>query len=342
MDGEILLSNNLSNSLKERARYVEENAYGKLVKFLKLKMSDFESPLEGGSKFITFVKITLELLKQKSSYYNHVVKELVESRKKYIAKSFSDKKYQVIGSLPSDKLSTLLSWLHQSLVNEIDILKSTHMDTERVKDCTNSIFNPSFSKSFKKEIENLDLNRIELKELFEIFYILENHVTFIFEKTLPKIFESEEHSEAPQKVTKFDFVKPLLSLRETILKEFIEKSEDRILEFKQCLIDEKIFEIPRIFKELKYIFNGLIGMLIISGNSEKVAKYIKEIIRNFIIKIILNTDKENAEGFTMTISSKTICLIRDFYLAQRKVLENKFLLTEETQLISDRIEFLEY
>lgn len=122
----------------------------------------------------------------------------------------------------------------------------------------------------------------------------------------------------------------------------MKNSEDRILEFKQCLIDEKIFEIPRIFKELKYIFNGLIGMLILAGNSEKVTIYIKEIIRNFIIKIILNTDKENAEGFSMTISSKTIWLIRDFYLAQRKVLENKFLLTEETQLISDRIEFLEY
>lgn len=188
------------------------------------------------------------------------------------------------------------------------------------------------------------MNKIELKELFEIFYILENHVTFIYEKTLPKIFKSDddESEEVDQKLLNFDFIKPLLSLRETILKEFIEKSEDRILEFKQCLIDEKIFEIPRIFKELKYIFNGLIGMIIIAGNSEKVKRYIKEIIRNFIIKIILNTEKENAEGFIMTISSKTICLIRDFYLAQRKVLDNKFMLTEEITLISDRIDFLEY
>ena len=95
-------------------------------------MDDFESPLEGGCKFITFLKITLELLKQKSDYYNHVVKELVESRQRYIEKSFNDKKYQVIGSLPSDRLSALLSWLHQSLINEIDILKSTHLEEERV------------------------------------------------------------------------------------------------------------------------------------------------------------------------------------------------------------------
>lgn len=302
-----LLSSNLSRSLKERARYIEDNAYNKLVKFLKLKMIDFESPLEGGSKFITFVKITLELLKQKSDYYDHVVKELVESRKRYISKSFSDKKYQVIGSLPSDKLSTLLSWLHQSLINEIDILKSTHLDEERVKICTNSIFSSTFSKMFKKEIENFDLNKIDLKELFEIFYILENHVTFIFEKTLPKIFDNIKDKKISQKIMKFEFIKPLISFRETILKEFIEKSEDRVLEFKQCLIDERVFDIPKIFKELKYIFNGLIGVILSAGDSsEGVTKYIKEIIRNFIIKIILNTDRENAEGFIMTISSKTI------------------------------------
>ena len=149
IDENLMLSNNLSISLKEKAKYIEDNAYSKLVKFLKLKMTDFESPLESSSKFITFVKITLELLKQKSDYYNHVVKELVESRKRYVWKSFTDKKYQVVGSFASDRLSTLLSWLHQSLINEIDILKSTHLDEERIKICTNSIFSTTFSKSFK-------------------------------------------------------------------------------------------------------------------------------------------------------------------------------------------------
>lgn len=68
-----------------------------------------------------------------------------------------------------------------------------------------------------------------------------------------------------------------------------------------------MFDIPKIFKELKYIFNGLIGVVLSAGDSsEGVTKYIKEIIRNFIVKIILNTDRENAEGFIMTISAKTI------------------------------------
>ena len=106
---------------------------------------------------------------------------------------------------------------------------------------------------------------------------------------------------------KFEFIKPLVSFRETILKEFIEKSEDRVLEFKQCLIDERVFDIPKIFKELKYIFNGLIGVaLSASETSEGVTQYIRQIIQNFIVKIILNTENENAEGFILTVSSKTI------------------------------------
>jgi len=240
-----------------------------------------------------------------------VIKELVESRRKYIEKSFNDKKYQVIDSLPSDKLSALLSWLHQSLINEIDILKSTHLDEEKAQiyHRTNCIFSSSFSKNFKKEMQNFNVNRIDLKELFEIFYILENHVTFMLEKQLPKIFEGnkEDSHKITKQINSFEFIKTLVSFREIILKEFIEKSEDRVLEFKQCLIDERVFDIPKIFKELKYIFNGLIGVVISSDEtSSGVTKYIKQIIRNFIIKIILNTDNENAEGFIMTISSKTI------------------------------------
>ena len=73
-------SHALAESLKERARYIEDNAYGKLEQFLKLKMREFESLLNNSS-FLIFIKITLSLLKERSDYYNHVVKDLVESRK---------------------------------------------------------------------------------------------------------------------------------------------------------------------------------------------------------------------------------------------------------------------
>ena len=44
-------------------------------------MKDFESPLTGDGSFLVLIKITLNLLKHRSDYYHHVVKELVESRK---------------------------------------------------------------------------------------------------------------------------------------------------------------------------------------------------------------------------------------------------------------------
>jgi len=76
------LSENLANSLEDWAKFIEDNAYSKLESFLKLKMKEFESPLIGNSSFLVFIKITLNLLKQRSDYYNHVVKDLVESWKR--------------------------------------------------------------------------------------------------------------------------------------------------------------------------------------------------------------------------------------------------------------------
>lgn len=85
-------------------------------------MKDFESPLQGNSSFLIYIKVTLSLLKTWSDYYNHVVKDLVESRKRYVQKSFNERKSMTIGTLPQDKTAMLLSWLHESLIIEIEIL----------------------------------------------------------------------------------------------------------------------------------------------------------------------------------------------------------------------------
>lgn len=122
------------SSLEDRAKYIEENAHNMLVKFLKLKIADFEGPMESNSKTVSFLRIALDIVKEKTDFYNKVVKELIEARKRYILKSFSDKHYQIAGSLPSDKLSTLLAWLQQNLKNEINILLSTNLDQDQVSD----------------------------------------------------------------------------------------------------------------------------------------------------------------------------------------------------------------
>ena len=92
-----------------------------------------------------------------------MVKEFIESRKNYISKSFNDKKYQIIGSLPSDKISTLLSWLHQNQINEIDLLWEVNLHED-----FNSIFDSKFTKNFQKELESIDLSKIELKDIWNV------------------------------------------------------------------------------------------------------------------------------------------------------------------------------
>ena len=72
----------------------------------------------------------------------------------------------------------------------------------------------------------------------------------------------------------YEFMKPIMKFHETILKEFIERSEDKVLEFKQCLIDEKVFIIPKVFNELRYIFNGLVAVVSSSNESDGLTKYL--------------------------------------------------------------------
>lgn len=207
----------------------------------------------------------------------------------------------------------------------------------------NYLFGGEFVKKFKKEIDSFEFNKLDLKELFEVFYVIENYMTVITQRTLPKIFDEDEDPDyVSQRILSFEFIKPLSKIRKSILKDFTDKSDERMQEFKQSLLDEKIFEIPKIFKELKYIFNGLISILLHADSYSDTAQYTRDIIRNFITKIILNASKDNAEGFIMTISSKTVCLIRDFYINQRKITENKQGLQEENELIKERLEFLEY
>jgi hypothetical protein len=74
-------------------KFVEDNAYVKLVKHLKNKIRMFDTPLENQPEFLTFMKITLKMLKEKSQkeLYSHIINELLKSRSKYIELSYQEK-----------------------------------------------------------------------------------------------------------------------------------------------------------------------------------------------------------------------------------------------------------
>jgi len=93
--------------------------------------------------------------------------------------------------------------------------------------------------------------------MFEIFYILESYMSFIYEKTLPWVLEQEQDL---KEIQNLEFMRPLISFKDKVLTNFIMKSEEFIIEFKQKLVKDMIFEIPKLVSELQYILKGLVGI----------------------------------------------------------------------------------
>ena len=63
----------------------------KLVKQLKENIRLFETPLESMPKFLTFLKVTMKILREKSrDLYSFMINELVKSRARYIELSFQE------------------------------------------------------------------------------------------------------------------------------------------------------------------------------------------------------------------------------------------------------------
>lgn len=80
------------NSISESIKFVEDNAYVKLVKHLRAKIRLFDTPLENHPEFLTFMKVTLKMLKNKSlEMFGHIVNDLIKSRARYIELSYQEK-----------------------------------------------------------------------------------------------------------------------------------------------------------------------------------------------------------------------------------------------------------
>jgi hypothetical protein len=84
----------LSESIEESIRFIEVNAYTKLVKTLKERIRLFDTPLENQPDFLVFMKVTFKMLrnsKQGLEMYSHIINELFKARLKYIELSYQEK-----------------------------------------------------------------------------------------------------------------------------------------------------------------------------------------------------------------------------------------------------------
>ena len=89
--------------------------------------------------------------------YAHIVNELIKSRQKYIELSYNEK-MSIIFSKESQSsgakiVAQILAWLHETLVNEVEILNHTSLDESQFLEAFNSIFSRSIAKSLKQKLD---------------------------------------------------------------------------------------------------------------------------------------------------------------------------------------------
>jgi hypothetical protein len=160
-EGDVELSV-MTQSIFEMEQYIEDCAHLRLVKQLKEQIRLFETPLENTPEFLTFLKVTMKILRDKNKeYYAYMFNELVAARSRYIELNFrenvnlifSAKKKAAVEQNVAKRVAHLLAWLHQALVNEIFVLENTNLDNERYCEVLDRIFDKRLANALKSKVE---------------------------------------------------------------------------------------------------------------------------------------------------------------------------------------------
>ena len=146
-------------------------------------------------EFLTFLKVTMKILREKSrDLYTFMVNELVKSRIRYIDLSYKEnvglifvqqsKAGGLLDQNSAKNIALLLAWLHQSLINEVLILENTALDTWKYKEILNNVFDKRLGQHLQAKIES-EISRQEndFTHSFELFYLL---MVFRISLPLPK------------------------------------------------------------------------------------------------------------------------------------------------------------
>ena len=196
-------SSTLAQSIIDSVRYVEEAAYGKLVKHLKNKIKVFDTPLENQPEFLIFMKVTLKMLREKSiDIYGHILNELIKARASYIELSFLEKMnfiyYSDKTKKNTEKISNAknmvqtITWLHETLVNEIQILDHTSLDKSRYLDALNNIFGRNLAKKLKQKLDQEISNQEDFSHSFELYFMVVSFYQIMHENFVVKLKLSQK------------------------------------------------------------------------------------------------------------------------------------------------------
>ena len=82
----------------------------------------------------------------------------------------------------------------------------------------------------------MTLEEVGTKETFEIFYLVENYLGVIYEKTIHYLNDDSKTGHESMKT--LYLMKPLFNFREKIVKEFNSKSQSAIYDYKEILLSD--------------------------------------------------------------------------------------------------------
>eukprot|EP00347_Sterkiella_histriomuscorum_P002796 403366766 len=347
----------LANSIGESIKFVEDNAYVKLVQHLKAKIRLFNTPLEHHPEFLTFMKVTLSMLRNKSlEMYSHIINDLIIHRSLYINVSFQEKTNQIFSSSKQEpksyqngksketqnvnsakNVALQIAWLHEALMNEMQILDHTSIQRERYLDALNTIFTRTLAKQLKQRLESQITSQDDLAQSFELYYLLSSFIQIMQDQfiTKTKISQKLDFSD-------FTILSFLPELKSKSLQKLVETSDNFSSKLSNLFQSQQVsssLQIERYIQLISRIFQKLFE--VITQDPKDIEIFKKRILLYSITRILPSIQTLNTMIQDQTILPQNAVLLLNYFssLKSAKIIPveiQKNQLKDEMELIQER------
>lgn len=303
----------LAQSIIESVKYVEEAAYGKLVKHLKNKIRVFDTPLENQPEFLIFMKVTLKMLREKSlDMYSHIINELIKARSSYIELSYVEKMSFIYAKnqKSTERVSNAknmvqtVTWLHETLVNELQILDHTSIDKKKYLDVLNNIFSRNLAKKLKQKLDQEITSQEDFSHSFELHYMLVSFQQIMQEHFVTKLKLSQKEDLSDMIVLSFFSELKQKSLNQIIVcaEPFFSKLHN--LFYSQA--SESTLQIERFIKVTERILKKLIEIM--RSDKKDLDQFKKKVLLYAITRILSTLRIQNFYQDTNMLAANLVYL----------------------------------
>ena len=84
-------------------------------------------------------------------------------------------------------VAAIISWMHETLVNEVQIIDHTALDKSRFLDVLNSIFSKEMCKKIKQKLEKEISSQEDFSHSFELYYMIISFYQIMKDQILVKL-----------------------------------------------------------------------------------------------------------------------------------------------------------